>query len=374
MRPTRICFGYHWATSGGVERVFLNRSEALLRRYPKLEIEIYFKYDCGGVALIERYSRTRNLGDRLSVVKDFDPSRYAAILVVDTPQILADHPSIQDTAFMECHTAYAKHRTYLQEWQTRLKGLIVPSSGFLRVIEDECPGLRGRVKVVRNFVPRLPEIDGLPSLPAWRAPLFLYFGRIDGHKNLGEFIDGVSSASHYLQKETLGIICGQIDPAYSLMEAIEKRHARGAIAVLPPVPFENAPVILKMMRQKKAVFVSCSTGESFGLSVAEAMTAGLPVVLSDIPAHATLVSNRAKFLYPLGDVQELARKMAAAAEQYDELAEESLELSREFSEDAFLEDWEGVFGEECQAWGEPVSLLETELDSPLKTRATSLRV
>jgi glycosyltransferase involved in cell wall biosynthesis len=374
VRPTTICFGYHWATSGGVERVFLNRSEALLRRYPKLEIEIYFKCDCGGVALIERYSQARKLGDRLRVVKTLDPSRYAAMLVVDTPEILVDHPSIQDTAFMECHTAYAKHRTYLQEWQTRLKGLIVPSSGFQRVIEDECPGLRGRVKVVRNFVPRLPEIDGLPSLPAWRAPLFLYFGRIDGHKNLGEFIDGVCSASYYLQKETMGIVCGQIDPAYSLMEAIERHQARGAIAVLPPVPFENAPAILKMMRQKKAVFVSCSTGESFGLSVAEAMTAGLPVVLSDIPAHATLVGNRAKFLYPLGDVRELATKMAVVAEQYDELADECLDLSREFSEDAFLEDWEGVFGEECQAWGDESSPLENEPGALLKFRATSLGV
>lgn len=356
--PARICFAYHWATSGGVERVFLNRSEALLRRYPKLEIEIYFNYDCGGVALIERYSQVRKLGDRLRVVKTFDPSRYQAILVVDTPQLLVEHPSILNKVYMECHTAYAKHRIYLQEWQTRLQCLIVPSMEFLRVVEAECPALRGKIKVVRNFVPRLPEGERLWPLPAWRAPLFLYFGRIDEHKNLGEFIDGVASAGQYLQKETMGIICGQIDPAYSLMGAIEKGHARGTIAVLPPVPFENARVILKMMRQKRAVFVSCSQGESFGLSVAEAMTAGLPVILSDIPPHAALVGNRPKFLYPLGNVRELGRKMAAAAEQYDELAEECSDLSSEFSEESFLEDWEGVFGEECRGWSEPVLSLK----------------
>jgi glycosyltransferase involved in cell wall biosynthesis len=140
----------------------------------------------------------------------------------------------------------------------------------------------------------------------------------------------------------VGIICGQIAPAYSLMDEVDQRHARRTIAVLPPVPFDNTHILMQMLRQKRAIFVSCSKGESFGLSVAEAMTAGLPVILSDIPPHAALVSNRAKFLYPLGDVQELARKMAASEEKYDELSSECLDLSRSFSEEAFLADWESV--------------------------------
>lgn len=341
--PDKICFAYYWATSGGVERVFLNRAEALLRRYPKLEIEVYFYDDLGGVALIERYSKARNLSDRLRVVRKFDASRYEIVFVVDTPQLLADHPSVEDKMLMECHTPYAENRTYLKEWQTRLKTLIVPSSGFVPVVEGECPLLRGKIKVVRNFVPRLPPLDRPLSLPAWRAPLFLYFARIDELKNFAEFVEGISSARHYLGKIPLGIVCGQMLPGYPLQEVIEKNRVSGSIAVLPPVPFETSHVLMQMLRQKKAVFVSPSKGESFGLSAAEAMTAGLPVILSDIPPHAALVSNRTKFLYPLGDVRELAMKMAAFAEQYDELAAECVELSHEFSEEAFLTDWERLF-------------------------------
>jgi glycosyltransferase involved in cell wall biosynthesis len=346
--PTRICSAYYWATSGGVERVFLNRGEALLRRYPKLEIDVYFYEDLGGGALFTRYCKARNLHDRLKVIKTFDPARYDVVFVVDTPQFLADHPSIGDKVLMECHTPYAEHRTYLREWQTRLKSLIVPSSGFLRVIEDECPSLRGKINVVRNFVPHLPQPDRPLSLPAWRAPLFLYFSQINLHKNVTEFVEAVSYARQFLRKEPLGIVCGQLDPGYPLLEVIEKNQVRGSIAVLPPVPFETSHVLMQMLRQKKAVFVSCSKGESFGLSAAEAMTAGLPVILSDIPPHATLVSNRAKFLYPLGDVRELAMKMAAAAEQYDEMAAECVELSREFSEEAFLSDWERLFAQDMK--------------------------
>jgi glycosyltransferase involved in cell wall biosynthesis len=277
------------------------------------------------------------------VTRAFDASRYDAVFTVDTPQLLADHPSIANKVFMECHTAYAIHRTYLQEWQTRLRVLIVPSIGFLGVIESECPGLRGKIKVVRNFVPQLPPTDQPLSLPAWRAPLFLYFSQINAHKNVTEFVEAVSLARQYLRREPLGIVCGQLDPGFPLMEVIEKNNVRGSIAVLPPVPFENSHVLMHLLRQGKAVYVSCSKGESFGLSAVEAMTEGLPVILSDIPAHATIVSNRAKFLYPLGNVRELAMKMAKVAGQYDELASECVELSREFSEEAFLADWERLF-------------------------------
>jgi glycosyltransferase involved in cell wall biosynthesis len=341
--PHKICFAYHFATSGGVERVFLNRGEALLRQYPEMEIELFFQHDCGGVALMERYSKARNLSDRLRVVHEFDPSRYEVVLVVDTPQLPAAYPAVADKMIMECHTPYAENRTYLREWQDRLKILIVPSPGFVRVVEDECPGLRGKIQVLRNFVPHLPPLDRPLSLPAWRAPLFLSFSRIDELKNFAEFVEGIRAARPHLEEQPLGIVCGQVLPGYPVEEVIEKNHVRGSIAVLPPVPFETSHILMQMLRQKKAVFVSCSKGESFGLSAAEAMTAGLPVVLSDIPPHAALVSNRSKFLYPLGDVRKLAMKMAEATAHYEELASECVELSREFSEEAFLADWEQLF-------------------------------
>src|ERR1700716_1619124 len=100
--PTKICFAYYWATSGGVERVFLNRGEALLRRYPNLQIELYFHIDWGGVPLMERYVKARKLSDRLRVTPNFEPSQYDAIFVVDSPQLVADYPSVEKKMIMEC--------------------------------------------------------------------------------------------------------------------------------------------------------------------------------------------------------------------------------------------------------------------------------
>lgn len=89
--------------------------------------------------------------------------------------------------------------------------------------------------------------------------------------------------------------------------------------------------------------MSCSKGTSFGISAAEAMTAGLPVILSGIPAHRALVGDCDKFLYRLGDVRQLATRISVAIDQYEGLATECLALSREFSEQTFLADWEQLF-------------------------------
>jgi glycosyltransferase involved in cell wall biosynthesis len=342
--PDRICFVYAWATCGGVERVFLNRSEALLRRSPDLEIEVYFYEDAGGVLLFDRYLKARGLARKVRVTDTFKPSRYDAIFAVDTPQLVVDYPSVRNRAFMECHTPYAGHRAYLREWQNWLERLIVPSQTFGRVVEDECPGLRGKLLVLRNFVPRLPECAPRMSLPEWTGPVFLYFSRIDDNKNFGEFVAGISSAAGHFGREPLGIGCGPVIPGYPLSQVLERGNARGSVIMLPPIPFENGHVLFRSLRERRAVFVAPSKGESFGLSAAEAMTAGLPVVLSDIPPHRALVSGRKKFVYPLGNVRDLAGKMAAAVQNYDEYSAECLDLSAAFSERAFLEDWDFVLG------------------------------
>ena len=345
---TRICFAYYWATSGGVERVFLNRAEALLSRDPELAIDLYFYQDCGGVALVQRYARARELSDRLRVVERFDPSLYRAVFVVDTPQLPAGFPAVQSKMIMECHTPYPENRTYLQEWQSRLDILLVPSHAFLEVIEAECPGLRGKVRVIRNFVPQLPAIDSALSLPDWCATLFLYFSRVDEVKNFSEFVEGLALARPQLHREPLAIVSGQILGGYPYLELIEKAGLRGLVVVLPPVPFESSHSLMQMLRQRKAVFVSPSKGESFGLSAAEAMTAGLPVILSDIPPHRALVSNCSKFLYPLGNARELAGRMAAAEEHYEEWSAECRGWARAFSEAVFWEDWNQVFGRDFE--------------------------
>jgi phosphatidyl-myo-inositol alpha-mannosyltransferase len=88
------------------------------------------------------------------------------------------------------------------------------------------------------------------------------------------------------------------------------------------------------------VFVAPNTGgESFGIVLAEAMSAGAPILASDIPAFdRVLLGGRAGALFPVGDAAELA---SAAAELLDD-APRRKQLSDEARAAVRVYDWSTV--------------------------------
>jgi phosphatidylinositol alpha-mannosyltransferase len=88
------------------------------------------------------------------------------------------------------------------------------------------------------------------------------------------------------------------------------------------------------------VFVAPNTGgESFGIVLAEAMSAGAPILASDIPAfNRVLLGGRAGALFPVGDAAALA---AAAAELLDD-APRRKQLSDEAKAAVRIYDWSTV--------------------------------
>ncbi|KAJ8743062.1 glycosyltransferase [Aeromonas veronii] len=84
-------------------------------------------------------------------------------------------------------------------------------------------------------------------------------------------------------------------------------------------------------------------GESFGLSAAEAICMGIPVVLSDIDAHKELVGDYSdEFTYNLGDSTDLSLKLASVADNYIQAYEKMLLLRNTFSSDKFMLDWQEI--------------------------------
>ena len=85
--------------------------------------------------------------------------------------------------------------------------------------------------------------------------------------------------------------------------------------------------------------LSPSIGESFGLAAAEAISSGIPVLLSDIAEHRFLVGAREQYLFPLSDVDALANGIASVADSYDACVSDMLSAREAFSANAFVQDW-----------------------------------
>jgi len=93
----------------------------------------------------------------------------------------------------------------------------------------------------------------------------------------------------------------------------------------------------------KDLFVSTSKMETFGLVYVEALLNGIPAIVSDNPGyayvHQLFETGR---LYPLGNIDELARLMAESLDNFDRLKKESLssvaKIQERYSVDAAYQE------------------------------------
>ena len=91
------------------------------------------------------------------------------------------------------------------------------------------------------------------------------------------------------------------------------------------------------------VFVSSSRFEGFGLAVAEAMAAGLPCVLSDIPAHREVGGAEAWYF---SSAEEFGQKIKALSQAPEQLQQLGIAMRRraeaKFGRETYLSKWKSI--------------------------------
>jgi len=103
----------------------------------------------------------------------------------------------------------------------------------------------------------------------------------------------------------------------------------------------DVPQILKM----SDVFVQSSRFEGFGLAALEAMAAGIPVVASNVPGLASVVSG-AGVLFPVGNERRLASEINSilqSPERHMQLSASGLRRSEEFTIERTAAEYEAVY-------------------------------
>ena len=104
------------------------------------------------------------------------------------------------------------------------------------------------------------------------------------------------------------------------------------------------------------VYVMPSRFEGFGLSLIEAICAGVPAVISDIPALTEVCDNGKYALsFRSGDAQDLADKLRYALDNRDEmerLGKIASQYARQsFSIEGMVAEYERIFEEDLDAAG-----------------------
>jgi len=129
-----------------------------------------------------------------------------------------------------------------------------------------------------------------PALPSTSRAI-LYVGRLSAEKGLPVLIDAMAD----LREADLELLVIGDGPERS---ALERRAGPGVRFI---GRLEPAQVRDQMLRARALAFPSVWF-ETFGMSVVEAMAAGLPVIASDLGGTREIVGDRAGRLVPPGDV------------------------------------------------------------------------
>ena len=293
---------------GGVERILLNRAQALARVKSDLQLDVYFIHDSGAAGQFNRVIQDSNLQQWVRIVASCCSETYDLVVSIDTPEILQLVSADQRVAF-ECHTAYVENRRYLKEVRRRATAIAAPSPIFVNEIRAEYGDFDGRLCLVRNFVCLPNNIEPI-CFPRWAKCPVVHLGRMDKLKNVTELLDGALSFRERYGDRLILVLVGPTSTEIDIISEIESRKLSDRAIVLPAIGFDKTWSLLAGLAERQAIFTSCSRGELFGLSAAEAIVMRIPVLLSDVAAHRDLVGNKVEHLYRLGDASEWADKLA----------------------------------------------------------------
>jgi glycosyltransferase involved in cell wall biosynthesis len=333
----RLLYVYKVATFGGVERVLLSRAEAFKQHGMQVKISLYFYEDLGAIEAIQKYIDDAGLTEYISLVTTISEDEYDFIISIDTPEIFKLKISSKKLLF-ECHTTYLNSRKYLSRLPNEVRMIAVPSIAMKIDLENERPELKNRIVVLRNFVSARPvSLDNLDKF--WQKRPLLYLGRMDEHKNIREVLDIFQFYRTHHGDDLMLVLVGMVAESINLVEELRRRNLVDRTVLFPPVRFDRVGQVYSLVKAHKGIFISSSQDESFGLSVAEALVNGLPVLLSGTGAHAELVNNDLDFLYPLGDVLAGAEKLKNIACNYEQLHKKIEDCKGRFSVDLFIENW-----------------------------------
>ncbi len=302
-------------------------------RLPQGPLRIVWRVACEELVLPLRALRF----DLLFCVADLAP------LLAWTPTVvLLRNLNIYDRRWYD--DARTRTLARLVRWGLpRARRLVFPSRAAARLISERMPVAQDRTRVVpygiasEAFAPA-----GAPR--SAEGPYVFLAAAVERHKNIEVLIDGLA----FVQDPSLEIrVAGNavLDPDYKA--SLERRAAAAGVAqrlhFLGAVPYHD---ILDHYRGA-AAFVFPSFIETFGHPLLEAMLAGVPMVVSDIPAFHEIAGDAALY-FPPDDARALARAIDAV--QADpEAARRRVEAGRavaeEFSWERSVDGFCAVFRE-----------------------------
>jgi len=333
----RILYIYRFLTHGGVEAVLKTRIKALKKLDKNLHIGVLFLYK-----LVETSVK---FGDDTYITNDYNEiksiiGKYDIISVIDAPEVFELLEASQKPLILEVHTTYMENRMYLQKkLPSNIKKILTPSKAFKKVVEKELKD-KGAFEIDYVYNPldydfyEFKKNEALLRLNLQKFRPVLWVGRLDYLKNWERALEIFSRLIKKTKAENFELFfVGKSENLPQTLNTFKKYNLFSYIRYLPFVDFDLMPYLYKKVLLNGGIYLSTSKGESFGMTVAEAMAVGVPCVLNRLEVFEEITDNKALFFKTDEEAVEAILKLLENKELYEKKSEELKEVSYRYHPD-----------------------------------------
>jgi glycosyltransferase involved in cell wall biosynthesis len=226
----------------------------------------------------------------------------------------------------------------------RADAVLCVSNAEAALLAEHFPGAVAKITVIHNGLDfeALHHAQPLPD----RGRVILTASRLEQYKRIHMVLDAV----RLLPPDWRLCVIGRGRERSRLERRAHALGLSARVSFLDPVSDE----LFRRWLRTAEVYVSMSLHEAFGLAVAEAITAGAGVVMSDIGSHREVASlldpPRCELISTRADPQALARAILGMGRQPAEIQRAEL-LSWERFAEGIAEVYESVIGGRCRTSG-----------------------
>ncbi len=289
----RALFIYKFLTTGGVEAVLRARIDGMVGS--GIEGYVWFLEQIDGGVIFQGSATDPFIGDLTQLAEHLRDNHYDTISVIDTPEVFPLLAQVPKTTkiVVEAHTPYIENLEYLRSLDgLQIDSIIVPSrfqaSLVKRRLKRKIP-----VEILPNSLGASFSSEPLGFKPVPPTPILAWIGRLDNLKNWRLAMKTASILKKREMDFELWVAGRLVEPTTSqrLYQAAKRAGLLDRLRWFDNFPHVRIHRWLDAVRESGGVVLATSKGESFGMSVAEAMARECPVVVPAQPPFDEFITH-----------------------------------------------------------------------------------
>ncbi|MFK3960578.1 glycosyltransferase family 4 protein [Guptibacillus hwajinpoensis] len=298
----KILYIYRYLLLGGVTTQLANRL-GFLRSIS--DPHFIFLSDHGGQTAFGDYEKIHVMTEPLTIYQYIKEHDFDLVIAIDTKEITdylievhCKTPIIQ-----EVHGISYKLNYLVEEDQRHFQGYIVPSNYSKNRIVEDYSAPEERTYVIPNcldttlFSPQ--EVE-----PITNKKIICWVGKLNDHKNWQGFLDLAERISQKRDDCVFWIVGGETASSKATKHLFQEANKRElSIHWIDRMEYSEMPKLYAMVAESGGCTVSTSKGESFGMSLIEAMACGCPAVAPRVGAIPEIyLGDLGRLTYELHDL------------------------------------------------------------------------